>query len=163
MFFFVFDQKLKRIEFNAEVDKVVEGTSIFFFWGNRIAPRKAVDIKPALSCKTNKLNNDMVKRDELFEKRTKEPTEAKKKGFAKVRNKITEHVQEAKRESNFEKFGNNSSSKTKYSSLKTFKDKKMPKYKRFSFKVLKNFSRNLVQHSLKKSMVNFFEPNSSKI
>ena len=66
---------------------------------------------------------DNEKRDNFFKKWLKEPTQANRKDFARMRRKFTKQIQEAKREHNFENLGNNSSLKKIYCSFEAHERK----------------------------------------
>ena len=105
----------------------------------------------------------MLKRDRVFKKWNKEPKLAKKNGFTILRNKVTGHTWEAKREHDFKKIGNNPSSKTIHSSLKTHEKKKHRITRGLVIKCSTTFSRNLVQHFLENLKVLVFGTTFHKI
>ena len=118
-FLFLLDQKLRQINENADVDTYV--TKIIDCIINcldRFAPEKPPSEKKHSPWINNKIKNRIQKRNLLFQKWIKDPSEQNRQALKNLRNEIRGLIRNAKREQNFKELGSNPSSKTIYKKLK---------------------------------------------
>ena len=114
-FLFLLDQKLRQINENTDVDTYV--TKIIDCIINcldRFAPEKPPSEKKHSSWINNKIKNRIQKRNSLFQKWIKDPSEQNRQALKNLRNEIRGLIQNAKRERNIRELGSNPSSKTIY-------------------------------------------------
>ena len=139
-FLFILDQKLKALDMNNNLDDTLESLiQIIMECVNRFAPEKSYDHKPASSWITNKIKNEIKKRDKLFQKWIEDPSDDNRSKYKAIRNKITKEIKNAKREHNFCKLGTNPTVKKIYSSLKSHKMKNQPNHERPSVHTLNDY------------------------
>ena len=114
-FLFLLDQKLKKLDQldKLDIQKITE--TIMFCVDKFALEKETTKTEKCNEWITNKIKNEIIKRNELF----REWTVSSKN----QRNKVTAMIEKAKRECNLQKLGNNPNAKTLYRNLKSHKRK----------------------------------------
>ena len=120
---FLLDQKLKKLDQLDKLD-IEKITETIMFCVDKFAPEK--ETTKTEKCDewiTNKIKNEITKRNKLFREWTVSSTDDNKEKYKNQRNKVTAMLKTAKRECKLQKLGNNPNAKTLYRSLKSHKRK----------------------------------------
>ena len=122
-FLFLLDQKLKKLDQLDKLD-IEKITETIKFCVDELAPEKeTTKIEKCDEWITNKIKNEITKRNKLFREWTVSSTDDNKEKYKNQRNKVTAMIKKAKRECNLQKLGNNPNAKTLYRNLKSHKRK----------------------------------------
>ena len=117
-FLFLLEQKLLKLDAN-NMNFTEEISRCILECIDRFAPEKEMKTKENRSdWITNTVKNAITKRDRLFQKWTRSPTEENLIKYRKQRNLVTSLIRNAKRDCNYKKLGPNPTSKTIYRNLK---------------------------------------------
>ena len=116
---FIPDQILKKFEPSKQIDLETIAKTIMRCV-NKIASEQETTVrKVSNDWITKKLKNEITRRNKFFQRWMECPTEENRTIFKKQRNMVTTMIKNAKRQSNFDKLGENPSAKTIYRNLKS--------------------------------------------
>ena len=128
-FLFILDQTLKKFEPSKQIDLETIAKTIMRCV-NKFAPEQETTVrKVSNDWITKKLKKEITRRNKFFQKWIKCPTEENRIFYKKQRNMVTTLKKNAKRQSNFDRLGENPSAKTIYRNLKSHRRCNQPAVK----------------------------------
>ena len=128
-FLFILDQTLKKFEPSKQFDLETIAKTIMRCV-NKFAPEQETTVrKVSNDWITKKLKKEITRRNKFFQKWIKCPTEENRSFYKKQRNMVTTLIKNAKRQSNFDRLGENPSAKTIYRNLKSHRRCNQPAVK----------------------------------
>ena len=117
-FLFLLDQKLKNVKKEGVLDLNRIALTIMECV-DKFAPETVCNDKSnGTEWISNKIKNAIIERNKKLQKWIDNPTDENRSAYKLARNKVTSKIRKAKRDLNFEKLGNNPSTRTIFRTLK---------------------------------------------